>query len=58
TVDVTPGSLIIVGKYETKVDADDQGLKILGGNLNRNDSTSTVVMVVGVDYYNKPFQEG
>ncbi|EMS7636239.1 type II and III secretion system protein, partial [Salmonella enterica subsp. enterica] len=42
TVDVTPGSLIIVGKYETKVDADDQGLKILGGNLNRNDSTSTV----------------
>ncbi|EFR6822975.1 type II and III secretion system protein, partial [Salmonella enterica] len=51
-------SLIIVGKYETKVDADDQGLKILGGNLNRNDSTSTVVMVVGVDYYNKPFQEG
>ncbi|EBH8951756.1 type II and III secretion system protein [Salmonella enterica] len=58
TVDVTPGSLIIVGKYETKVNADDQGLKILGGNLNRNDSTSTVVMVVGVDYYNKPFQEG
>ncbi|MIE72249.1 type II and III secretion system protein [Salmonella enterica subsp. diarizonae] len=58
TVDVTPGSLIIVGKYETKVDTDDQGLKILGGNLNRNDSTSTVVMVVGVDYYNKPFQEG
>ncbi|EJI0485792.1 type II and III secretion system protein [Salmonella enterica] len=58
TVDVTPGSLIMVGKYETKVNADDQGLKILGGNLNRNDSTSTVVMVVGVDYYNKPFQEG
>ncbi|HCK0392943.1 TPA: type II and III secretion system protein [Salmonella enterica] len=58
TVDVTPGSLIIVGKYETKVNTDDQGLKILGGNLNRNDSTSTVVMVVGVDYYNKPFQEG
>ncbi|EEN9720090.1 type II and III secretion system protein [Salmonella enterica] len=58
TVDVTPGSLIIVGKYETKVNADDQGLKLLGGNLNRNDSTSTVVMVVGVDYYNKPFQEG
>ncbi|ECK9010479.1 type II and III secretion system protein [Salmonella enterica subsp. enterica] len=57
-VDVTPGSLIIVGKYETKVNADDQGLKLLGGNLNRNDSTSTVVMVVGVDYYNKPFQEG
>lgn len=58
TVDVTPGSLIIVGKYETKVNTDDQGLKILGGNLNRNDSASTVVMVVGVDYYNKPFQEG
>ncbi|EAP1707924.1 type II and III secretion system protein [Salmonella enterica] len=58
TVDVTPGSLIMVGKYETKVNTDDQGLKILGGNLNRNDSNSTVVMVVGVDYYNKPFQEG
>ncbi|EGO9992567.1 type II and III secretion system protein [Salmonella enterica] len=58
TVDVTPGSLIIVGKYQTDVNTDDQGLKILGGNLNRNDSTSTVVMVVGVDYYNKPFQEG
>lgn len=58
TVDVTPGSLIIVGKYQTDVSTDGQGLKILGGNLNRNDSTSTVVMVVGVDYYNKPFQEG
>ncbi|ECW0088143.1 TPA: type II and III secretion system protein [Salmonella enterica subsp. enterica serovar Mississippi] len=58
TVDVTPGSLIIVGKYQTDVNSDDQGLKILGGNLNRNDSQSTVVMVVGVDYYNKPFQEG
>ncbi|EEG5674675.1 type II and III secretion system protein [Salmonella enterica] len=58
TVDVTPGSLIIVGKYQTDVNTDDQGLKILGGNLNLNDSSSTVVMVVGVDYYNKPFQEG
>ncbi|EAO0165645.1 type II and III secretion system protein [Salmonella enterica] len=58
TVDVTPGSLIIVGKYQTDVKTDAQGLKILGGNLNRNDSSSTVVMVVGVDYYNKPFQEG
>ncbi|EMW9316331.1 type II and III secretion system protein [Salmonella enterica] len=58
TVDVTPGSLIIVGKYQTDVNTDAQGLKILGGNLNRNDSNSTVVMVVGVDYYNKPFQEG
>ncbi|EFR6822979.1 type II and III secretion system protein, partial [Salmonella enterica] len=51
-------SLIIVGKYQTDVNTDGQGLKILGGNLNRSDSTSTVVMVVGVDYYNKPFQEG
>lgn len=58
TVDVTPGTLIIVGKYQTDVNKDDQGLKILGGNLNREDSQSTVVMVVGVDYYNKPFQEG
>ncbi|EBY2753539.1 type II and III secretion system protein [Salmonella enterica subsp. enterica serovar Kottbus] len=58
TVDVTPGALIMVGKYQTDVNTDDQGLKILGGNLNRNDTTSTVVMVVGVDYYNKPFQEG
>ncbi|HFW4797858.1 TPA: type II and III secretion system protein [Salmonella enterica subsp. diarizonae serovar 60-67:z35:-] len=58
TVDVTPGSLIIVGKYQTDVKTDAQGLKILGGNLNRNDTSSTVVMVVGVDYYNKPFQEG
>ncbi|HGP0804514.1 TPA: type II and III secretion system protein [Salmonella enterica subsp. diarizonae serovar 61:l,v:z35] len=58
TVDVTPGSLIIVGKYQTDVNTDGQGLKILGGNLSRNDSSSTVVMVVGVDYYNKPFQEG
>ncbi|ECI5748687.1 type II and III secretion system protein [Salmonella enterica subsp. enterica] len=58
TVDITPGALIIVGKYQTDVNTDDQGLKVLGGNLNRNDSTSTVVMVVGVDYYNKPFQEG
>ncbi|ENE8569046.1 type II and III secretion system protein [Salmonella enterica] len=58
TVDVTPGALIMVGKYQTDVNTDDQGLKILGGNLNRNDSTSTVVMVVGVDYYNKPFQDG
>ncbi|EHJ3658859.1 TPA: type II and III secretion system protein [Salmonella enterica] len=58
TVDVTPGSLIIVGKYQTDMNKDGQGLKILGGNLNRDDLTSTVVMVVGVDYYNKPFQEG
>ncbi|HFW1990514.1 TPA: type II and III secretion system protein [Salmonella enterica subsp. enterica serovar Saintpaul] len=58
TVDVTPGSLIIVGKYQTDVNSDGQGLKILGGNLSQNDSSSTVVMVVGVDYYNKPFQEG
>ncbi|WP_311752536.1 type II and III secretion system protein [Proteus columbae] len=58
TVDVTPGSLIIVGKYQTEVNTDSQGLKILGGNLDKNDTSSTVVMVVGVDYYNKPFQEG
>lgn len=58
TVDVTPGSLIIVGKYQTEVNKDGQGLKILGGNLNQEDSSSTVVMVIGVDYYNKPFQEG
>ncbi|WP_272517456.1 MULTISPECIES: type II and III secretion system protein [unclassified Providencia] len=58
TVDVTPGALIIVGKYQTEFNTDGQGLKILGGNLNQEDSSSTVVMVIGVDYYNKPFQEG
>lgn len=58
TVDVTPGSLIIVGRYQAEVNSDDRGVKILGGSLEQNDSASTVVMVVGVDYYNKPFREG
>lgn len=57
-VDVTPGSLIVVGKYDTSANSDAQKLVALGAGIDRNDTTSTVVMVVGVDYYNKPFQEG
>lgn len=58
TVDVTPGSLIVVGRYELEDNADDNQAQFVAGKLNRSQASSTVVMVVGVDYYSKPFQEG
>lgn len=58
TVDVTPGTLIIAGRYEMQADADDQGARLLGGRFSRNESSNTVVMAVGIDYYSRPFEEG
>lgn len=57
TVDVLPGTIIMVGKYEVESYQDNRGVHILGGNTGTQNTTQTVVMVLGVDYYNKPFTD-
>lgn len=54
---VTPGGLLLVGKYTSTDETDNQSAMLLGGNLNREDKDTTIVMVVGIDYYRAPFTE-
>ncbi|WP_370612021.1 type II and III secretion system protein [Citrobacter meridianamericanus] len=52
---VTPGGLLLVGKYNSNDESDNQSAMLLGGSLNRDDKDSTIVMIVGIDYYRAPF---
>lgn len=53
---ITPGSLLLVSKYEAKEDADGQGWSVLAGSVTNSDHVETVVMVVGIDNYRAPTQ--
>lgn len=54
---VTPGQLLLVGRYDANDESDRQAAMLLGGSLNNDNSDATIVMVVGVDYYRAPFTE-
>ncbi|WP_312948864.1 type II and III secretion system protein [Superficieibacter sp.] len=51
---ITPGSLLMVSKYEAKEDSDGRTFSIMGGNYTSGDNIDTVVMVVGIDNYRAP----
>ncbi|MEG1533585.1 MAG: type II and III secretion system protein [Citrobacter sp.] len=53
---ITPGSLLLVSKYEAKEDSDGQGWSVLAGSVTNNEHVETVVMVVGIDNYRAPTQ--
>lgn len=53
---ITPGSLLLVSKYEAKEDSDGQGWSVLAGSVTNSDHVETVVMVVGIDNYRAPTQ--
>lgn len=53
---ITPGSLLLVSKYEAREDADSRGISILEGSVTNDEHTETVVMVVGIDHYRAPTQ--
>lgn len=53
---ITPGSLLLVSKYEAQEDADGKGVSLLAGSVTNNERSETVVMVVGIDHYRAPTQ--
>lgn len=51
---IKPGDLLVVGKYEVKDTKDGLQYEVLGVDKGNNEGVSTVLMVVGVDYYRQP----
>lgn len=51
---VNPGSLLMVAKYELNELSKDKQYQMFGYGQNTDDQESTVVMVVGIDYYRTP----
>lgn len=51
---IKPGDLLVVGKFDVKSVKDGLQYQILGASDDTNEGTSTVLMVVGVDYYRQP----
>ena len=51
---IKPGDLLVVGKYEIKDDKDGLQYEVLGASDNKKEGSSTVLMVVGIDYYRQP----
>ncbi|MBU9817028.1 type II and III secretion system protein [Rahnella sp. C60] len=51
---VTPGSLLMVAKYEMNDLSKNKEYQLLGYSENTADDENTVVMVVGIDYYRAP----
>lgn len=51
---IKPGDLLVVGKYEVKDGKDGLQYQVLGIDDGTKDGVSTVLMVVGVDYYRQP----
>ncbi|MFK3662595.1 type II and III secretion system protein [Scandinavium sp. NPDC088450] len=51
---INPGSLLMVAKYDLNELSKDKQYMMLGYGENANDNESTVVMVVGIDYYRAP----
>lgn len=57
TVDMVPGSIVMVGRFDLDNTSESRNLNILSGKIPTSDTTQTVVMVLGADYYNKPFTD-
>lgn len=51
---ITPGSLLLVSKYEAQSSNDGRGWSVLAGSMTSNENNETVVMVVGIDHYRAP----
>lgn len=52
---ITPGSLLMVAKYDALKEQDTQSYMLLGAENDTDKANATVVMVVGIDYYRAPF---
>ncbi|MBW7983612.1 type II and III secretion system protein [Enterobacillus tribolii] len=52
---ISPGSLLMVAKYDAKKQKDSRNFMLLGAGTETDEGSATVVMVVGVDYYRAPF---
>ncbi|EBY0647990.1 type II and III secretion system protein, partial [Salmonella enterica subsp. enterica serovar Agama] len=54
---VSPGSLVVVARYDSGQETDQRSAMLLGGGLDKENSDSTILMVVGIDNYKVPFVE-
>lgn len=54
---VSPGSLVVVARYDSGQEIDQRSAMLLGGGLDKENSDSTILMVVGIDNYKAPFVE-
>lgn len=51
---IMPGDLLMVAKYDIKDENGGLQYQVLGVDDNSDDSSATVVMVIGIDYYRQP----
>lgn len=56
TSTVTPGSLLMVARYDSAEESERNGYEVLGATHADNSNNNTVVMVVGIDYYRVPLR--
>lgn len=54
---VSPGSLVVVARYDSGQETDQRTAMLLGGGLDKENSDSTILMVVGIDNFKVPFVE-
>jgi len=51
---IMPGDLLMVAKYDIKDENGGLQYQVLGVNDSSDDTSATVVMVIGIDYYRQP----
>lgn len=54
---VSPGSLVVVARYDSGQETDQRSAMLLGGGVDKEKNDSTILMVVGIDNYKVPFVE-
>ncbi|EAR5683936.1 type II and III secretion system protein [Salmonella enterica] len=54
---VSPGSLVVVARYDSGQETDQRNAMLLGGGLEKDKTDSTILMVVGIDNFKVPFVE-
>ncbi|ECB7874623.1 type II and III secretion system protein [Salmonella enterica] len=54
---VSPGSLVVVARYDSGQEIDQRSAMLLGGGLDKENTDSTILMVVGIDNFKVPFVE-
>ncbi|WP_336285836.1 type II and III secretion system protein [Citrobacter arsenatis] len=54
---VSPGSLVVVARYDSGQETDQRTAMLLGGGVDKENTDSTILMVVGIDNFKVPFVE-
>ncbi|EBS1326921.1 type II and III secretion system protein [Salmonella enterica subsp. enterica serovar Muenchen] len=54
---VSPGSLVVVARYDSGQETDQRSAMLIGGGRDKENTDNTILMVVGIDNFKVPFVE-